>query len=200
MPAGALARDPLAWPHNESPGLMGVTTMGHVKDSIAAAKQLKAVEQPRWAALLEAAHAAGRAAAAKRTPTPMVVTQHANPLDDASAPVQQWYEPGGPCGFAWVDFRAQPGGESRRFVNWLAVTQEYVRDADGRGGYVNSPKTKRLVEPCIAATKKYNGGLEYWVSDYGQSVELKEAYATAFADAMRDAVEGLRVHADSRLD
>ena len=46
--------------------------------------------------------AAGKAAGNAATPTPMVVRQHASPLDDASPVTRAWHVPEGVCGFAWV--------------------------------------------------------------------------------------------------
>lgn len=49
------------------------------------------------------------------------------------------------------------------------------------------------------ARSAYPRGLSYWVSEGGQSLQLKEAYARAYAKVLKDAgVEG--VYADSRMD
>lgn len=114
---------------------------------------------------------AGRAAAEACTPTPMVVQEHANPLDDSS-PVIKQYAPvmAGVCGFAWINVR--PGNSS--FACWLK------RNDLGR-------------------SDRYEGGVRVWVDGYGQSYERKRAYAGGFARVLRDA--GMdRVYPGSRLD
>ena len=105
----------------------------------------------RWSSLWAEAEVAGRLAGAECTPRPMVVQAHANQLDDQSPVVQEWHEPEGVCGFAWVTVR--PGGCS--FARW-GVKQGVFKSA-------------------------YGGGVSYWVSGYGQSMARKEAYARAAA-------------------
>lgn len=119
-----------------------------------------------------AAHAIGMAAGEEALTTPMVVVQHANPLNDDSEIVKV-YEPvmDGPCGFAYVYFR--PGNHP--FVNWLK--------RQGIG------------------FKRYYGGWEFSVRAFGQSMQRKEAYARAYANALRSAgIEGLTVGYTSRMD
>lgn len=60
----------------------------------------KSVE--RNAALFAAARVAGLEAGAAAVPVPMVVTQRASPLNDASAVVNRYVAPDGVCGFAGV--------------------------------------------------------------------------------------------------
>ena len=48
------------------------------------------------------------------------------------------------------------------------------------------------------ARPHYPRGLCFWVSDFGQSVDRKTAYAGAFAQVLRNA--GIDAYADSRLD
>ena len=48
------------------------------------------------------ADAAGKAAVEGAQVVPMVVSQHANMMDDGSPVVKQWYVEDGCCGFAWV--------------------------------------------------------------------------------------------------
>ena len=58
---------------------------------------------------LAAAHRAGLAALAAKVPTPMVVTQRIDPLDDQSEVEKAWIVPGGVCGFAYVTLRGARG-------------------------------------------------------------------------------------------
>jgi hypothetical protein len=49
------------------------------------------------------------------------------------------------------------------------------------------------------ASKAYGGGLMFWISGYGQSMQRKVAYANAFAySLMMDGIDGVRV--ESMMD
>jgi hypothetical protein len=108
------------------------------------------------------------AAAKACIPTPMVVQAHANMADDASPVVQQWVIPQGVCGFAWVNIK--PGNCG--FAKWM-VSQKL-------------------------ASKAYEGGVSHWVHKFGQSMELKEAYAQGFACVLN--AHGIKAYAGSRMD
>ena len=116
------------------------------------------------------ATAAGRAAGEAAKPCAMVVQAHDNPADDASPVTQQWYVPDGPCGFAWV--KVMPGNCA--FANWL--------------------KKNKL------ARKAYGGGVDIWISAFGQSMQRKEACAHAIAKVLNDELPGLKIYANSRMD
>jgi len=107
-----------------------------------------------WQALWDRAHAAGIEAGNAHTPTPMVVQEHSNPLNDNSPVEQQWYVSEGVCGFAWITIR--PGTCS--FARWLTKNDK--------------------------AQKAYHGGVQVWVHEFNQSMERKEKYARAFADVI----------------
>jgi len=121
------------------------------------------------------ADAKGKQAAAACTPTPMIVSQHENMADDNSPVAKQWYVPSGVCGFAWVTIR--PANSA--VAHFAATLPGWRLDS-------------------------YSGGIKFWVSDYGQSMETKEAYATAFAKELLAILAPfepkLRVSADSRMD
>lgn len=74
----------------------------------------------------------------------------------------------GLCGFAWVNVSPARGA----FVN-------YLKSID-------------------AGHKGYYGGYEIWVSEFGQSVDRKSAFAGAFAGVLRK--YGINASAGSRLD
>jgi hypothetical protein len=145
--------------------------LGECLPLVAAAKPVgkKKAEALLFAAAFAKAASAGLAAGAAKTPRAMVVTEHSNPLDDNSPPKNVWYEPEGLCGFAWVN--VSPGNSP--FANWL--------------------KANKL------ASKAYGGGVDLWVSDFGQSVERKEACANAMAKVLREEL-GVKAYASSRLD
>jgi hypothetical protein len=117
-----------------------------------ATKRNKAYEK-----LYARAFAAGRMAGELAKPTPMVVTQRENPLNDNSPIQQAWHVPEGVCGFAWIIVR--PGGSS--FARWLKTEKDHRRD--------------------------YYGGICIWVDDHGQSMARKQAHAEAFAKVLREA-------------
>lgn len=79
------------------------------------------------------------------------------------------YQMSGSCGFAWITVR--PGNS--RFANWLKKNLGWRIDS-------------------------FEGGLKRSVSEFGQTMELKEAYAMAYAGVLREA--GFRAYAGSRLD
>lgn len=110
-----------------------------------------------YAALYEAAEAAGRAAADAAVPTPMIVGEPTTPLGntlDYSKPT--YFVADGLCGFAWIKFKGNTA-----FGRWAK-----------KQGY---------------ATPAYNGGLQVRVAGFNQSVTRKEAYAHAFAETLRAA-------------
>lgn len=118
-------------------------------------------------AIYNEADTAGRAAAEQHTPTPMVVQQHVDPLDDCSPVQKSWTVPSGVCGFAWIKFK-------------------------GNTAWARWAKKQDL------ASKAYPTGMMIWVSQYGQSLELKEKYARAFAEVLRQ--HGIQAYMGSRMD
>lgn len=109
-----------------------------------------------FAAIFKAAHVAGMEAGNARVPVPMIVSQHANVMDDNSAVVKAYYVPSGVCGFAWVNIR------------------------DGRSAAAKAAKEHAGARPA------YRGGMQIWVGEFGQSMEQKEAYAGAYAGVLRE--------------
>jgi len=94
--------------------------------------------------------------------------------NDSSPVVQQWTIPQGVCGFAWVNIK--PGNHP--FANWLKRNNHARKD-------------------------EYYGGVTVWVSQYGQSMELKERYAHGFAEVIRDHFASdpkFRAYSQSRMD
>lgn len=123
--------------------------------------------------LFNKADKAGKEAAENHNPTPMHVVERENPLDDSS-PIVKRYEPvaDGVCGFAWVNF--SPG--THGFCRWLKANTN--------------------------ARKAYYGGIELWIYDYNQSMEKKQAYATAFAKIINEEIgsDKFRAMPGSRMD
>jgi hypothetical protein len=121
-----------------------------------------------FSALVAKAEAAGAAAAAACVPVGMVVSE-ADVMSGAPLPGgRSWYVADGVCGFAWISVR--PANSS--FGLWA--------------------KKAGIAKPA------YGGGLQIWVSGYGQSMQKKEAYAEAYAKVLSEA--GIKAYAGSRMD
>ena len=84
---------------------------------------------------------------------------------------ESWYVEGGVCGFAWVNVK--PG--NCRFANWAKKNTKFKPDS-------------------------YEGGVKYWVSEGGQSMERKEAFARAMSKVLTDAGVARSVYSGSRMD
>lgn len=143
---------------------------GTLREKIAAESAERKLRYAAFAAAYDKAVAAGRAAGEACSPRPMIVTQHVNALDDGSPAAKQWYAAEGACGFAWV--KVFPGNCS--FAKWL-------------------------IKQGIAKGRAYAGGVDIWVSAFGQSIERKQACASAMAKVLV-AELGVKAYADSRLD
>lgn len=122
---------------------------------------------------------AGENEMAKCVPTPMIVEQHSNPLDDNSPVTQQWHVPGGVCGFAWIHFRCK--GETGKFIREMK-----------KKGIAGTDIT------CSISKDNYRGGYLYWVHHGNQSMELKIAFARGFAEYMGK--QGIECTTGSRMD
>lgn len=163
----------------------------------------------RFQEVVEQADLAGQKAVEDCRPTPMIVGTPKNMAasllggDDGGFDPDEpiYHVPGGPCGFAWVNCKADDT-EGRKFLNWLkgSVKTEYpVSVAFGttdtsedwwRGTAVMAPKQD-----------SYYKGVSIWVSVGGQSMQIKEAYGNAFAKVLNDAgIAGLNAYCMSRMD
>ena len=122
-----------------------------------------------YSQILSEAHDAGMTAGEAKVPTPMVVQEVG--LDDKPyKDSKSWYVPQGVCGFAWI------------------ATTEH-----GNGKFV------RYLKSIGKGSKRYYGGYTvYWVGEFGQSMEQKEAYADAYADVLQK--YDIKAYAGSRLD
>lgn len=121
--------------------------------------------------------AAGLAALNVCVPTPMVVQQHSNPLNDNSPVVKSYFVEDGCCGFAWVKVLAKTP-ESRKFINGL--------------------KAAGLLGTNTEWSKSWDTGYSFWVRYGNQSITKKEAFANAFAEVLR--ANGISAYSDSRMD
>ena len=142
---------------------------GSLREKIAAESVARKAKYAAFEAAYAKAAAAGQAAGEAAKPRAMMVVQPSDPLNDNSVPKAMWHVPEGACGFAWVN--VNPGNCA--FANWL--------------------KKNKL------ASKAYGGGVQIWISAFGQSVERKEACANAMAEVLR-AELGIKAYAGSRLD
>ena len=151
---------------------MQVSEYGSLREKIAAEKVERQAKYAKFESAMAKASAAGRAAGEAAKPQAMMVVQPSNPLNDNSVPKAMWHVPEGVCGFAWV--KVSPGNSP--FAKWLAKNK--------------------------LARKSYYGGVEINISDFGQSMERKEACANAMAKVLNEelAGQGLSIYASSRLD
>ena len=102
------------------------------------------------------AHHKGNAAVEMTTVIPMVVQQRANPLNDDSELIREYFVSDGVCGFASVNVKPA----NCKFAKFLV--------ANGLG------------------RKAYNGGVSMLVRDFNQSLTKKEVYAYAFASVLNE--------------
>ena len=152
---------------------MYVSEYGSLREKIAAEGQTRKAKVAAFEAAFAKAAAAGKAAGEAAKPQAMMVSEPSNPLAAGySPPKAMWYVPEGVCGFAWV--KVSPGNSP--FANWL--------------------KKNKL------ARKAYSGGVEIWISDFNQSMDRKEACASAMAKVLNEelAGSGLQIYANSRMD
>jgi len=126
------------------------------------------------AQLWQEAKEAGMSALKAADPIPMTVTDG----------TQNWHVEGGVCGFAWVSFKHK--GETGKFLNYLKKL-----------GLVETAQTGRHGQ-SVEITKSYGGGFSYWVSEGGQSMQRKEAFAFAMSKYLRN--NGIECYAGSRMD
>ena len=104
-----------------------------------------------------AADAAGREAAQAAVLPQFGAVQHANPLDDSSEIVKVWDEPFELCGFASVQIK----GANKGYGKWVVASG-------------------------VGRTDSYNGGAAISVFEFGQSHGRKVAYASAYADTVKE--------------
>lgn len=119
-------------------------------------------------ALFAQADAAGKLAAEDAVPTPMVV-----------------------------------GSETQPFSGFLDYSKPTYYVSEGLCGFAwvnfkGNTAFGRWAKRTGRATKSYGGGLQVWVSGFGQSVTRKSAYAQAFATVLTEA--GITAFSGSRLD
>ena len=119
-------------------------------------KAKRATREIHFESIFGQADFAGTEAGKAHNPTPMVVQECENQLDDSSKVVQEWNVPDGVCGFAWITIRP---------ANCAAA---------------------HYAKKHYRAQKAYYGGIQIWVHQFGQSYERKSAYADAFAQVLKE--------------
>jgi len=130
--------------------------------------------------IFKEAQRAGEKAMKACVPTPMVVQQHENMLDDNSSVTKEWFVSDGVCGYAWVVVKCK--GKGVKFINALKRA--------GLAGGENSFK--------VFTHSSYYKGFYYHVDAGNQSYELKTAYAHAFAEVLSK--YEIPCYSGSRLD
>lgn len=122
-----------------------------------------------FAKIFREAHVAGQLAAQACVPTPMAVVERANPLDDKSPIIRRYpVVQAGVCGFAWVTI------------------------------FPGNCKAANYAKKNLGWRKPYGGGMQLWVSQYNQSMEMKYAYASAYAGVLQK--YGITAYPGSRMD
>ena len=122
------------------------------------ARQIRKINKTtknEFAQIWKEAQKAGHKALEEAIPTPMIVNQHNNMLNDNSPVVKSYYVSEGACGFAWIEIHPARGG----FVNWCRKNN--------------------------IGSKGYYGGWHIWVFEGGQSIDRKECYAKAARGVLR---------------
>jgi hypothetical protein len=127
------------------------------------------INKDEFKELYDKAYAAGMKAGEEKIPVPMLVTEHVNQLNDSSPIKRAWGVVDGVCGFASI---CGIKGTSA-FGKWL------VKNGKGR-------------------KDDYRGGVFVWVGEFGQSLEKKTAFASAFAGVLLEA--GVSCYPESRMD
>jgi hypothetical protein len=94
---------------------------------------------------------------------------------------KEWNVPDGVCGFAWIKIRPA----TQAFAKWIKKEKDVATVLLQNA--VNVPKGAA-----------YDGGIDLWVSAFGQSMERKEQYAAAFAEVLRS--HGIKCSMGSRMD
>ena len=118
------------------------------------------------------AYQAGMDALNTCVPTPMVVL----------GGNKEYFVEGGVCGFSWISFKATTSA-NRKFLAGL-------KKAGLAGGENDHTAPWRK--------DTYRGGFQFWVSEDGQSMTRKEAFAHAFNAVLAE--NGITAYAGSRMD
>jgi hypothetical protein len=119
--------------------------------------------------IYDEAHAAGMAAGQAAVPAPMIVGSPSSPFGNDVDPRQKmYYVADGVCGFAWVHL------------------------PDARDPFAKFVKNKGI------GHKSYKKGYDIWVGQFNQSMQRKEAYASAFAGVLKQ--HGIEAYMQSRMD
>lgn len=144
------------------------------KEKIEAEKEERVSRENRFGQIIGAALARAHNDGEAHSPTPMIVEQHQDMLDDSSPVKKSWFVEQGVCGFVWVNLKP--------------ATSSFCRFLQKK-----APGWKR---------DSYYGGLTYWVFQFGQSYEKKVAFARELAKALNEHQEETKTHAVSmnRLD
>jgi hypothetical protein len=134
------------------------------------------IDRNTFHSICDLADEAGKAAVETTRVVPMVVgfaTSLFSDVIDETKPT--YYVESGVCGFAWVNVYPANKGNTR-----LGKEERYVLEANGF--------RKNDYEKCY----------QLWISAYNQSMQKKEAYASAFANVLRN--NGIRAYSGSRMD
>jgi hypothetical protein len=133
------------------------------------------IDRNTFRSICDLANEAGKAAVETARVVPMVVGQETSLFSGVMDPATMEYVSDGVCGFAWLNVYPANKGNTR-----LGKEERAVLEANGF--------RKNEYEKCY----------QLWISAYNQSMQKKEAYASAFAKVLRD--NGIRAYSGSRMD
>lgn len=122
------------------------------------------------------AHQAGVAAVERLNVVPMIVGEETSFLSgkiDYSKPT--YFVEDGFCGFAWVNVYPENKGNTKL-----------------------GKEERKLLETAGFRKNEYERCHQLWISDYNQSMQKKEAYASAYAQVLCE--YGFHAYSGSRLD
>jgi hypothetical protein len=134
------------------------------------------IDRNTFRSVCDLADAAGKIAVETTHVVPMVVGQETTLFSgviDKTKPM--YYVEDGACGFAWVNVYPANKGNTR-----LGKEERALLEANGF--------RKNEYEKCY----------QLWISAYNQSIQKKEAYASAFANVLQN--NGIRAYSGSRMD
>jgi hypothetical protein len=134
------------------------------------------IDKSTFTQICENASEAGYAVVANLRVVPMVVGQGTSLFSgviDETKPT--YFVADGACGFAWIHVYPANKGNTRL-----------------------GKEERRVLESAGFRKNDYEKSYQLWISDFNQSMQKKETYASAFAKVLRE--NGISAYSGSRMD
>jgi hypothetical protein len=140
--------------------------------------------------ILDEAIHEGMEAGKNHKPNPMIVGQAKGLFGNDIVPGTEEVVSDGVCGFAWISIYPKSSEINKQFIKDLKYWDMIDENKNGLSS------TKRYPFSKIS----YLGPVhyQYWVSDFAQSMEKKEAFAKAFVEVLKK--YGISASYGSRMD